>query len=55
MCLFNKFDTFKDKLKVYLNNNSLNIGNKGSELLTKLNNPLKPGKFHFYAVQSVLM
>lgn len=42
MFLYNKFETFKDKLKVYLNNTymfyNINTSKKKSELFIKFNN-----------------
>lgn len=55
MCLFNTFETYKDKLKVYLNNNSVNIGSKGSELFTKFNNQLIPGKCNYFSAQHLFI
>jgi len=44
MNLFNKFEIFKHKLKMFLNKNSINIGIQGSQLLTKLNEPINNDK-----------
>lgn len=46
ICLFQKFETFKDKLKTYLNKKCINICSQGIELMEKLNNPLMTGKFN---------
>jgi len=44
MNLFSKFEVFKDKLKMYLNQNSVNIGVSGLPFLTKLNAPINNSK-----------
>lgn len=45
MCIFQKFETLKNKLKIYFSKNCINIGSQGLKLFKILETPLKAGKF----------
>lgn len=46
MALLVKFEIFVQKLKKYVDLNNINFGPRGSEYITELNNPKKPGKYN---------
>lgn len=43
MSLFNKFDIFKQKLKIYVQRNKINLGAQDTFLKNQLMNPRIPG------------
>ncbi|XP_050063205.1 uncharacterized protein LOC126552528 [Aphis gossypii] len=53
MCLFQKFETFKNKLKIYLSKNCINIGSQGLKLFKILETPLKAGDDDLAAFQLI--